>query len=297
MSKGNTYCLIVVDRFSRWPDAFSIPDIKTETVIQALFAGWIARHGAPDYVTTDQGGQFESTAFNKFAAALGAKRIRTTAYHPTANGLVERLHRPLKAAIRANETERWVEVLPLILLGFRASIKEDLGVTPAKMVYGATLRLPGDFLHTNRKDVDPVTFVGKLKDDMRELRPVPTLNHSKRKVFIHPKLKECTHVFLQKDKPIKSLERPYDGPFKVMERDNKVFKIQAGKNLVNVTIDRIKPCFLVNPTIEEEYPANNIVQSDQAPGVQQPESDAASVRPQKTSRSGRVICFPRRFLS
>ena len=42
----------------------------------------------------------------------------TTAYHPQANGIVERFHRQLKAALKARLVgPAWVDELPLVLLG------------------------------------------------------------------------------------------------------------------------------------------------------------------------------------
>ena len=77
---------------------------------------------------------------------LGSKRIRTTAYHPIANGLIERLHLQLKAALKAHHNPaRWTEILPMVLLGIRTAVKEDIGCSTAELVYGTTLRLPGEF--------------------------------------------------------------------------------------------------------------------------------------------------------
>ncbi|UYV72934.1 transposition [Cordylochernes scorpioides] len=68
---------------------------------------------------------------------IGTNRIRTTAYNPAANGLVERLHRQIKAAIMASgNTINWIDALPLVLLGIRTSYKEDLKCTAAEMVFG-----------------------------------------------------------------------------------------------------------------------------------------------------------------
>ncbi|GFU78115.1 uncharacterized protein TNCV_5003981 [Trichonephila clavipes] len=52
------------------------------------------------------------------------RKCRTTGYHPQANGMIEELHRPLKSVIKCPATERWTEVLPIILLGLRASLKK-----------------------------------------------------------------------------------------------------------------------------------------------------------------------------
>ena len=59
---------------------------------------------------------------------LGTQHTRTAGYHPIANGLVERLHGQLKAAIKClpNPNE-WISGLTWILLGIRTGFKEDIG--------------------------------------------------------------------------------------------------------------------------------------------------------------------------
>ena len=78
---------------------------------------------------------------------IGAKAAHTTAYHPQANGIVEQLHRQLKASLKAKlNTSNWFNELPLVLLGIGSALKEDIGCSAADMVYGQTLQLPGEFL-------------------------------------------------------------------------------------------------------------------------------------------------------
>ena len=72
--------------------------------------------------------------------------IRTTTYHPSSNGLVERFHRQLKAGLKSSlDPTHWTEALPMVLLGIRTSLKHDIGCCAAELVYGTTLRLPGEF--------------------------------------------------------------------------------------------------------------------------------------------------------
>ena len=74
---------------------------------------------------------------------LGSKRIRTTAYHPIVNGIVKRFNHQLKGALKASaDPTNWVDMLPIVLLGIRTSLKEDLGSSKAELAYGTTLRLP-----------------------------------------------------------------------------------------------------------------------------------------------------------
>ena len=71
---------------------------------------------------------------------LGIKNVTTTAYHPQANGMVERFHRQLKASLMAVADDRgWMASLPLVLLGLRSSWKHDLDASPAELLYGEQL--------------------------------------------------------------------------------------------------------------------------------------------------------------
>ncbi|GFV48925.1 retrovirus-related Pol polyprotein from transposon 412 [Trichonephila clavipes] len=111
-SNGQSYCLTVVDRFTRWMEVIPTADMTAETVCRALLSVWISRFGCPAIITTDQGTNFESSLFRELSNILGTNRIRCCAYHPKANGLVERLHRHLKSAIKAHENSKIDSVQP-----------------------------------------------------------------------------------------------------------------------------------------------------------------------------------------
>ena len=109
---------------------------------------------------------------------LGSKRIRTTAYHPSSNGLVERFHRyrQLKASLKAHaDPSHWFENLLMVLLGIRTALKEDLHCTTAELVYGTTLQLPGEFFSSMglTDTPDPASYVAKLKSSMQQLQASP----------------------------------------------------------------------------------------------------------------------------
>ncbi len=78
-SRGYTYLLTCIDRFTRWLEVIPIADITADTVARVFVHGWISRFGTPSTITTDRGCQFELTLWTNLMQLLGTKRIRTTA--------------------------------------------------------------------------------------------------------------------------------------------------------------------------------------------------------------------------
>ena len=77
--------------------------------------------------------------------ALVSKQMQTTAcaYHPQSNGMVERFHWQLKAALHARcSGVDWLDHLPWVLLGLCAALKEEAGVSAVEATYGHSLVLP-----------------------------------------------------------------------------------------------------------------------------------------------------------
>lgn len=57
------YCLTLIDRYSKWPEAIPLKNVEARTIYRAFIDGWISRYGTPETLTTDQGSQFESNIF------------------------------------------------------------------------------------------------------------------------------------------------------------------------------------------------------------------------------------------
>lgn len=249
-SEGYRYCLTCIDRFTRWPEAFPLRDQEAVTVARAFYEGWICRFGVPLRVTTDQGRQFESHLFKQLNALLGSTHLHTTAYHPAANGMVERFHRQLKAAIRCHQNNRWTEVLPTILLGVRSAWKEDLKSTSADLVYGESLRLPGEFLSPSSADCDYAIFVKELRNHFHNIGPTAGSRHGNQRVFMYKDLDKCKFVFLRCDAAKAILQAPYNRPYEVISRNPKTLTIKVDGKIRVVSIDRVKPAYIVTENIE-----------------------------------------------
>ena len=88
------------------------------------------RFGLPTDMTSDRGAQFSSHLWPRTAKLLSAKLHHTTAYHPHANGLVERIHNCQLYVHALREPTGLTDELPWVLLGIRKEPKDDLEPHP-----------------------------------------------------------------------------------------------------------------------------------------------------------------------
>lgn len=82
------------------------------------------------------------------ATILGLDHLKTTAYHPQANGIVERGHRAFTKALAIlvqQSGNSWVDELPNVLWADRVTVKRSTGRSPHALLYGREPLMPVHF--------------------------------------------------------------------------------------------------------------------------------------------------------
>ena len=87
--KGNKYVLVAADCFTKWVEAYGIPNQEAVTVAVKLVDEMFCRFSPPEQVHSDQGRQFESILLKEVCNLLQIKKTHTTPYRPQGNGMVE----------------------------------------------------------------------------------------------------------------------------------------------------------------------------------------------------------------
>ncbi|GFX07204.1 retrovirus-related Pol polyprotein from transposon 412 [Trichonephila clavipes] len=148
-SDGNNNILVVMDYFTKWPEAYPIPNQEASAVAEVLVQHWISRFGVPLQLHSDQGRNFDSAVCKRLCEILTIDETRTTVLHPQSDGMVERFNRTilnsLSLQLSSNQKD-WDKKLPFFLLAYRSAVHETTGYSPSQMLFGRDLRLPADLL-------------------------------------------------------------------------------------------------------------------------------------------------------
>ena len=140
-------------------------------------------------------------------------------------------------------------------LGIRTAPKEDLGCSTAELVYGAPLTVPGDFISNQGHQLDHSFHLQRLRDRMSTLAPVPTSQHGVPTTAVPAALLKAQFVFIRRDAHRTPMQRPYEGPFRVIESGAKTFKVDIGGKTETISVDRLKLAHLdVDVPVEVAQP-------------------------------------------
>ena len=97
---SNKYLLILGNYFTKWTEAFAIPDMETATVARVFVNEFVSRFGTPTHLHTDQSRSFELSLIRELCQLMGIVKTRTTPYHPQSDGMIERFNRTLLSMLR-----------------------------------------------------------------------------------------------------------------------------------------------------------------------------------------------------
>ena len=296
-SDGARFLFTTTERSTRWPEAIPMQHATAQECAEALLHGWVSRFGVPDDITSDRGPAFTSQLWTSLGELMGSTVHRTTAYNPEANGMVERSHRTLKAALMARCTgPDWKAQLPWVLLGLRTSPKEGVQVSPAEMVFGEALVVPGEFFPTSSSPAND-DHLTRLRQTVGRYRPCIQTHSTAPPSHLPKSLHTCRHVFVRNDAHRSPLTRPYRGPYPVLERNPKAYRLNIAGKSDWVSIDRLKPAYLEEEELTPASPQADGPVPDVAAHPDSPDPvPSPQFEPHPISlRSGRIVRQPKRF--
>ncbi|MBW0540826.1 hypothetical protein O181_080541 [Austropuccinia psidii MF-1] len=168
-------CLVIVERYSKTP--IFLPchkdDIAMDTAL--LICNRVISHaGLFNNIISYRDPKFTSALWTNLHTLLGTKLSFSTAYHPQAAGLAERMIQTLEDMIRRfcaygldfkdsdGFTHDWCTLIPALELAYNTSTHASTGKPPAMLQKGWTPKLPFDALKTELVDIHPTASSFKL---------------------------------------------------------------------------------------------------------------------------------------
>ena len=146
--QGHQYILLIVDSFSKWPEAFPLCTQEASEIAFILYNEYFCRYGAPRVIVSDRGRNFMSKLVSALCELFQVKRHHTSSYHPQTNATVERanstLAKTLTAYVDENQTN-WSHLLPSVMMAFRSTpATESTQFSPFHLLFGKEMTLPID---------------------------------------------------------------------------------------------------------------------------------------------------------
>ena len=135
------YVLVLIDKYSRYPEAEIIKSTSAKTVIPKLDAIF-ARHGIPYTLKSDNGPPFNSNELKEYLTKLGVKHETSTPDWPQGNSEAEAFMKPLGKAVKTARAENrnWVQELSRFLLSYRTTPHSSTNVPPSQLLFNRSVR-------------------------------------------------------------------------------------------------------------------------------------------------------------
>ena len=142
--QGKSYLVVARDDLSGWVEARALSKANSENVAKFLWEDVICRHGIFGKLIVD-GGPENKKKVDKLATKFKIRRVVVSGYHPQANGMVERGHKPIVDALSKMTNggiTNWVDNLPAVLWADRTTVRKSTGYTPFYLNCGYEAIMP-----------------------------------------------------------------------------------------------------------------------------------------------------------
>ena len=116
------FLVVGIDYFTKWVEAEPLATITEKNIRAFVWKNIVCRYGIPRVLVSDNGKQFDNSAFKSFCSELGIRNHYSSPAYPQANGQVEVTNRTLLKIIKTRlEGAKgiWPDELPSVLWAYR----------------------------------------------------------------------------------------------------------------------------------------------------------------------------------
>lgn len=138
-SSSNCYIIMSICLLSKFVIARPIPDGSAESVVKFFLENILAVFGSPQYILSDCGASFLAKKTQAVLESVGCKSLKTSAYAPTTNGIIEKQFYLLKQCLRIYLMDcaqnKWDHYLSYLIFAMNTTEKPSTKFTPYEIVF------------------------------------------------------------------------------------------------------------------------------------------------------------------
>lgn len=236
---GNDRLLVFCDHLTRWVEAFPTRGEDTTVVAEHLYKYIICRYGCPQELLSDQGPSFVSAVTRELCRVMRVNKVQTTAYHPQANGVVERANQTFQQMLSLFVNEQhddWDQYVAPLCFAYNTALVPAVGESPYFLMYGRDPRLPIDVVldtpqyeHTrlseySRALCDRLHRAWQLAQKMTAHQEDESASRQRQRVgeraFANFNINDRVWLYtpVKKVGGVRKFASPWHGPYRVRER-------------------------------------------------------------------------------
>lgn len=142
---SNCQFLTLIDSFSKYAQAYFIPDKNAVTILSKL-RHYFSHHNTPKKIVADAGKEFDNHLLKEFCQLFGIESHFTTPSNSSSNSPVERVHSTLLEKLRIlkmqNPDDTPQNIMISAILIYNQSIHSTTGHSPFSILYGPYFNEP-----------------------------------------------------------------------------------------------------------------------------------------------------------
>ena len=165
-AQGNRWLLVAIEHVSRWIVVRPMKEATAQEVAKFIYEEIVSNFGCPQEILTDRGSNFTAQTLESYLRRMQIKHLRTSAYHPRTNGMVERVNGLLGQALTRlckGATHHWDRFLDEAVFSLRVREHTTTRYSPFYLLFGVQPVIPGD-------DVTPCVLNENDPRDAAEIR-------------------------------------------------------------------------------------------------------------------------------
>ena len=138
----NTWYLRMIDKFSRFSNAVIIR--KKDDSVNMFMKHWISIFGAPNYIFSDNGGEFIGDDFYDMCAKFNIKVSGTASFSPWSNGTCERRNHLITTMLVkiCDDVKCSYDTALAWAISAKNSLINHNGFSPLQIVFGINSNIP-----------------------------------------------------------------------------------------------------------------------------------------------------------